>query len=296
MMARTYDVESIHCAGCEAGIRQAVGSLAGVIDLHPDRRTNEVRVRFDETQVTEDALAAALAHAGFPVRSVRPSDAAERAAVEHAQVPRASIRAEREVEVVARTEPTGSEPSGGGRYAIFVLGVIVAALAGYIGYVLYPRFDLPSVQGAGLLVLAAAAGFASFFSPCSFPLLLGLLGRQAVAQTRGGEAARPVVFGGALAAGAGTFLLLTGIVIALGGRALFAGVTFTSPAGITIRGLVGGLLVLLGLIQVGMLPFSLHAVSTLARPLARWQAHLRRERPAAGFAVFGFGYVLAGFG
>jgi copper chaperone CopZ len=295
MIARTYRVESIHCAGCESAIRQTIGSINGVVDVRPDQHTNEVSVRFDETKASEEAVAGALADAGFPVRSSRPSDTAPapgtREGAERAPLQRGTVRAEREAEQGGREERGGAR-----RYALLLVAVVVVALAGYIGYVLYPRFDLPAVQGAGLLALAAAAGFASFFSPCSFPLLLGLLGRQAVAQTKRGEAARPAVFGGALAAGAGIFLLLAGVVIAFGGQALFAGVTFTSPAGITIRSVVGGLLVLLGLIQTGVLPFSLHAVSDLALPLARWQARLRRERPVAGFGVFGFAYVLAGFG
>lgn len=182
------------------------------------------------------------------------------------------------------------------RYLILVAAVLVTGVAGYVGYVLYPRFDLPPVEGIGLLGLAALAGFASFFSPCSFPLLLALLGYQAAAAAGRGEVARPAVFGGALAGGAGLFLLLAGIVIALGGRALFAGVTFTSPAGITIRAVLGVLLVGLGLMQAGRLRGSLSAVGEVVRPLVRWQAQLRRRQPVAGFAVFGFAYVLAGFG
>jgi cytochrome c-type biogenesis protein len=175
--------------------------------------------------------------------------------------------------------------------------VLAIALAGYVGYVLYPRFDLPAAQGAGLLGLAAAAGIASFFSPCSFPLLLGLLGRQAVRQADGGtEAARPLVFGGALSLGAAVFMVLAGLVIGLGGEALFAGVTFTSTAGITIRSVVGVLLILLGLVQLGRLPLSMHAVENAVRPIQRRSARLRRDRPVTGFALFGFSYVLAGFG
>ena len=290
MIARTYRVDSIHCAGCESAIRQALGSLNGIADVRPDHRTNDVWVRFDESKMTPDAVAAALGNAGFQVQSSRPSEDRSAEGAERQPVKRTG-RAEGD------SEETGGDERGGLRgYAILVVAVLVVALAGYVGYVLYPRFDLPAAQGAGLLALAAAAGFASFFSPCSFPLLLGLLGRQAVAQTNRREAARPTVFGGALAAGAGLFLLLSGVVIALGGEALFAGVTFTSPAGITIRSIVGGLLVILGLIQTGILPFSLHAISNLALPLTRWQARLRRERPVAGFGVFGFAYVLAGFG
>ena len=138
---------------------------------------------------------------------------------------------------------------GRGRYLGLV--AIVVAVAGFVGYVVYPRFDLPALEGAGLLGLAAAAGVASFFSPCSFPLLVTLLARQAVADSESGRPARPAVFGGSLALGAAVFMLLAGVVVALGGEALFAGVTFTSTAGITIRVVVGLLLIFLGLIKSG---------------------------------------------
>lgn len=189
-------------------------------------------------------------------------------------------------------------PTDGGRsgYVLLVIVVVVVAVAGFVGYVLYPRFDLPAVEGAGLLGLAAAAGVASFFSPCSFPLLVTLLGRQTVADSGSGRSARPAVFGGSLALGAGFFMLMAGAVIALGGEAFFAGVTFTSPTGITIRIVVGLLLIFLGSIQIGVVPLSMHAVSRLAQPMLRGQARLRRDRPVAGFALLGFGYVLAGFG
>ena len=186
---------------------------------------------------------------------------------------------------------TSSRHHGRMRYLVLVVAVLVVAVAGFVGYVVYPRFGLPAVEGLGLLGLAAAAGVASFFSPCSFPLLVTMLARQSV-----GRSARPAVFGGSLALGAAGFMLLAGLVIAFGGEALFAGVTFTSTAGITIRVVVGGLLVFLGLIQLGVIPLSMHAVSGFAQPLLRSQARLRRERPVAGFAVFGFAYVLAGFG
>lgn len=182
------------------------------------------------------------------------------------------------------------------RYLVLVVVVVLVAVAGFVGYVLYPRFDLPAAEGAGLLGLAAAAGVASFFSPCSFPLLVTLLGRQAVADSGSGRSPRPAMFGASLALGAGLFMVLAGVVVALGGEALFAGVTFTSTAGITIRVVVGLLLIFLGLIQVEVLPLSMEGVSRAAQPLLRRQARLRRQRPMLGFAVFGFGYVLAGFG
>jgi cytochrome c biogenesis protein CcdA len=174
--------------------------------------------------------------------------------------------------------------------------VVVVAAAGFVGYVLYPRFDVPAVEGAGLLGLAAGAGVASFFSPCSFPLLVTLLARQAVADSESGTSARPAVFGASLALGAAVFMLMAGLVIAVGGETLFAGVTFTSTAGIIIRLVVGLLLVFLGLIQIGVPSVSMHAVGGMVQPLLKQQARLRRDRPILAFAVFGFAYVLAGFG
>jgi cytochrome c biogenesis protein CcdA len=173
---------------------------------------------------------------------------------------------------------------------------VLAGLAGYVGYVLYPRFDLPSVTGAGLLLLAAGAGVAAFFSPCSFPLLLTLLARQVHGGPSANRLRAALVFAGAFSAGAVAFVLSLGALIGLGGRGIASSVTFTSPTGIAIRILVGLLLVVLGLIQAEVLPVPFHAVEGLTRPILRRQASLRREHPVAGFATFGFAYLIVGFG
>lgn len=183
-------------------------------------------------------------------------------------------------------------------YLLLALGVFLLALAGFAGYIIYPRFDLPFITGSGLLVLAAAAGIASFFSPCSFPLLLTLLARQThqIEQANRSNFGNALRFATALSSGATVFLLITGTAIALGGGALFAQVTFTSTAGIVIRLVIGSLLILLGLIQLEVIPFSFHGVADLAQPMLKYQAKLRREYPTLAFAVFGFGYLIAGFG
>lgn len=183
-------------------------------------------------------------------------------------------------------------------YLLGVVAVIVLALAGYVGYLLYPRFDLPPALGTGLLVLAAAAGIASFFSPCSFPLLVTLLARETDSSASGGQTRtrRAMLYAGSLAAGATGFLVAVALVIGLGGAAFFEGITFTSGTGRLIRLGVGLLLIVLGLMQLNVIRVSLYAVEESARPLLRKQAGLRRDRPAAGFALFGFGYLLAGFG
>lgn len=189
--------------------------------------------------------------------------------------------------------------SAGRRYAGLAVGTAAVSLVGFLGYVAYPRFDLPAGTGAGMLVLAVAAGVASFFSPCSFPLLVSILARAPAGED--GAPAAPsgraaVRFAAALSLGASAFLLAAGAGIAAGGSALFSDVTFTSAAGRTIRIAVGVLLIGLGLVQLGRLRVSFRRFEPALHGRLRRQAALRRRRPFLGFTLFGFGYVLAGFG
>lgn len=187
-------------------------------------------------------------------------------------------------------------------YMLLTVGIGLLALTGYGGYVLYPRFNLPNVTGAGLFVLAAMAGIASFFSPCSFPLLATLLIRSVRDQdnvkepSSGRKIGRALKYGAALAVGATSFLLLVGAGIALGGGALFKQVTFTSTEGRALRLAVGIFLIILGLVQTGRLTLPFGRVADLAFPLQKVQARVRRQHPTVGFGLFGFGYILAGFG
>lgn len=281
-----FKVPQIHCQGCQSTISSALTGVDGIHEIDPDIATDAVTVAFDETRVDADRISELLADAGFPVENVG-----------HTEIGGGDVGGSGSAAPAVLGSGPSSDGSGAGaRYGALAAAVLAVAVAGYVGYLLYPRFDLPAAEGAGLLGLAAAAGIASFFSPCSFPLLLGLLGRQTVQQAEQGRASRSLVFGGALAFGAATFMVLAGVVIGLGGETLFAGVTFTSTAGITIRSIVGALLIVLGLAQTGRLALSLGAVEHLVRPLNRRQAKLRRQHPVAGFGLFGFGYVLAGFG
>jgi cytochrome c biogenesis protein CcdA len=183
-------------------------------------------------------------------------------------------------------------------YALLTVATAAVALLGYLGYLFYPRFDLPAGTGATLLVLAAGAGIASFFSPCSFPLLLSMLTRPlaAEAEGQGRPFRKAALFAAGLSVGASAFVVLVGLAIAAGASTYFDDVTFTSTAGITIRIVVGVLLITLGLIQLGVLPISFRRFEPAMHGYLRRQAQVRRRRPLVGFTLFGFGYLLAGFG
>lgn len=186
------------------------------------------------------------------------------------------------------------------RYSAWATAAVALGLAGYLGYVIYPRFDVPAGAGAGLLVLAAAAGVASFFSPCSFPLLVSMLARPLAASDGSDPKRRPfgraLVYALALSLGAATFLALLGGILALGAGSVVENVTFASTAGRVLRVVVGAALIVFGLVQTGRVPVDLrHFEPALHRLLGR-QARLRRRRPFSGFVLFGFVYLLAGFG
>ena len=187
------------------------------------------------------------------------------------------------------------------KYGLFVAVVVALGVAGYGAYVLYPRFNLPPVDAVGLTVLSLAAGVAAFFSPCAFPLLATLLIREATGSLERTARRRVVLqkaltYAAALSLGTVVFLALTGSLIAIGGRALVEQVTFTSLAGRIIRAVIGALLILFGLVQLEVLRLPFGRVASLVRPLLQSQARARREVPVAGFAIFGFAYLLAGFG
>ena len=183
------------------------------------------------------------------------------------------------------------------RYWAWAGAAMVLGLAGYVGYVLYPRFDLPAGAGAGLLVLATAAGVASFFSPCSFPLLVSMLARPLTTSAPSGRPIRRALgHATALSVGAAGFLVLTGGALALGAGSLIKDVTFTSSTGRALRIVVGAVLILFGLVQLNRIQVNLRRFEPALHGVLRKQATLRRQRPFAGFVLFGFVYLLAGFG
>lgn len=182
-------------------------------------------------------------------------------------------------------------------YPLLSTGVVLVALVGYRAFVAYRQAPLPSAIGISLFALAAAAGFASLFSPCSFPLLLTLMTREAI-DTTNRTTSKSHLFRFALifSLGAVFFLILTGAVMALGAAPIVSRITFTSLAGRLLRVFTGLFLIGVGWWQFQRRSINAGWLNSLLQPLWRAEARLRRQRSSLRIGLYGFGYILAGFG
>lgn len=61
---------TIHCAGCEQRIGNALRRLPGVGDVRASARTQRVQVTFDPVQVGRDEVQAKLAQLGYRAEEV----------------------------------------------------------------------------------------------------------------------------------------------------------------------------------------------------------------------------------
>jgi cytochrome c biogenesis protein CcdA len=182
-------------------------------------------------------------------------------------------------------------------YLLLSVGLTLFALAGYRVFVAYPQAPLPDAAGFGLLILAATAGFASLFSPCSFPLLLTMLSHEATDVTGHASSRRRLIrFALIFSIGAATFLLLTGAFIALGAAPFIERISFTSPAGRLLRLFAGLVLIGFGWWQLQGRSLNASWLNTLLQPLWRAEAKLRRQRSTMRIGLYGFSYILIGFG
>lgn len=176
-------------------------------------------------------------------------------------------------------------------YVILSISLLALGFLGYLGFLLYQQSILSRYASLSLLLVAVAAGMASFFSPCAFSLLPAWLAYYPTGEPRG---RRQAITSGLFAAlGVFAFLAILGILIALFGQVFFSSVTSGSSASAWIRGVMGVVLVILGAVQVGG---SLPGAAFFHR-LASWTRVLSAKRRTPGDMFwYGFAYTLAGIG
>ncbi|HEX6301235.1 MAG TPA: hypothetical protein VF148_12280 [Acidimicrobiia bacterium] len=175
------------------------------------------------------------------------------------------------------------------RFLATALGVIVVGVAGYFGFVVFVGSERQAATGA--MVLAAGTGFAAFFSPCSFPLLLTFL-------TRRSEESAGTAIMSALRVGGGAAVLLAMMagVVAAGGSAFARVVEFDSAAGRVFRLAIGVVLIVFGLRQANVLRLRMRWLDTIAGASGRLLDSSKVRSQAGRDVVYGFEYLLAGFG
>lgn len=175
------------------------------------------------------------------------------------------------------------------RFFATAIGVVVLGVTGYLGYIAFVGSDRDA--SAGAMVLAAGTGFAAFFSPCSFPLLLTFLTGRST-ESRGAAVLGAVRMGG----GAATLLGVFGVVVAAGGSALARFLEFDSPQGRSFRLTVGLVLIVLGLRQSDIRRIRMKWFDRVAGATGRLIDPSRVRSRARRDYVYGFGYLLTGFG
>ena len=175
------------------------------------------------------------------------------------------------------------------RFTMTAVGMVVTGMAGYLGFAAFVGSDRS--VAAGVTALAAGTGFAAFFSPCSFPLLLTFL-------TRRSRESRTAAIASALRVAIGVAALLTiiALIMVFAGSVVGDVVQFDSSAGRSFRLGVGLLLVVLGLRQARFLTWKLGWLDAVAGTSARVFDTDRVKHPARRDFIYGFGYLLAGFG
>ncbi len=184
--------------------------------------------------------------------------------------------------------------------ALLTLLAVPVVAAGYGIFVFFLKGFNPTVGTLSLLLFALIAGVATFFSPCSFPLMPGYLTRhlQLVDKNSSKNILTSSLSNG-LSAAAGVLLfdLGLGIAIVLLGSA-FGGSLAISSSSPNIyvqifRGSVGASLVLLGVLSLrGTGIFHNDTLTSLGKRLGG-NGGVKQSRE---MFVYGFGYVSVGIG
>lgn len=177
------------------------------------------------------------------------------------------------------------------RWIVVSAGLVGVGFGGYLGFVAFVENGGLGGLGAGVVGLAVATGFAAFFSPCSFPLLVTFLVRR----HEGGSRRMVVQSSLTVGLGAVVFFGLLALTLALAGEGLARVVGFDTLSGRLFRGLLGAFLVGLGLRQAHLIRARLGVFESVAGAAGRTFVNADASG-AKGDFLYGFAYVLIGFG
>ncbi|MCJ2555552.1 MAG: redoxin domain-containing protein [Candidatus Thermoplasmatota archaeon] len=255
------DFMSISCGGCEI--------IAGTIidDVYPHFDESELEVISIDVLDDLDSLRAFKEDKGYPWRmAMDPGGLVNDYAV--SSIPKLVVIDREGYAVNVVTDAYASASS--------IRGMIDSALAG--------RSQAIGIQAVGGILLAVFAGFATFFSPCSFPMLPGFVAYYLSAEAEQEKKSTLKVLGSGLVAGIGIILvfLVIGFVWIAAGTA--ANVEEYTPI---LGPIVGAVLIALGLLMFTNLQY--HA---LLRPFTRLKEAITKgkSKETGGYYPKLFGY------
>jgi cytochrome c-type biogenesis protein len=186
------------------------------------------------------------------------------------------------------------------QYAAWLAAFLLLILAGYSGFRAFAT--TPDLSIFNLYTLAVVAGIASFFSPCSFPLLPTYFSFYQTAQkdlaAPSSSASRALRLGLAAALGVITFDLVLGVGIAFLGSSVANNLSISGPEPSQFvryfRGGVGVVLLTLGIGQIigwNLKPSFVDAFAYRTRP-----ERDGKRSPVLNLYLYGLGYNAAGMG
>lgn len=63
----TFNVQDMHCAGCETRVQAMLSRQEGVIKADADHKTGKVILRFDPERISKEQIKQAIQAAGYDV-------------------------------------------------------------------------------------------------------------------------------------------------------------------------------------------------------------------------------------
>ena len=159
-----------------------------------------------------------------------------------------------------------------------------SSMRGMIDDALAGRLQAIGIQAVGGILLAVFAGFATFFSPCSFPMLPGFVAYYLSAEAEQEKKSTLKVLGSGLVAGIGIILVFLVIGFAWIAAGTAANVEEYTPI---LGPIVGAVLIVLGLLMFTNLQY--HA---LLRPFTRLKEAITKgkSKETGGYYPKLFGY------
>lgn len=179
---------------------------------------------------------------------------------------------------------------------LYLTVAIAPLIAGYAVFFWFVTNVMGGAVALGLSSLAIMAGVASFFSPCSFPLLLAYIGQSEIQTNKNIAPPRAMTSGFHAALGVTAFNLILGSLLGVAGFAI--GSTFSisgeqpNVAVLVLRGLAGGLLVLLGVSHLTRYGIDFHGVQHRIAGITQGLT----ESTGPNLFAYGFFYTLLGIG